>query len=99
LNPDPKNLKPINICAFTVKIALMLHIIPGSATGCDHSLPFKEQFHLSTRFNGDVCGLVYIEKSNPNPNFNHSTHFQILTSTQNHGWTKTQHATKRMPQI
>jgi hypothetical protein len=33
LNPDPKNLKPINICAFTVKIAPRLNIIPGSATG------------------------------------------------------------------
>jgi hypothetical protein len=32
LNPDPKNLKPINICAFTVKIAPRLNIIPGSAT-------------------------------------------------------------------
>jgi hypothetical protein len=62
-----------------------------SNTFFSHSSPFKKHSHMSNRFNVTVCELVYIEKSDPNPNFHHSTHFQILISTPNHGWTKTQH--------
>ena len=62
--PQSKNLIPINICTFAIKIVPRLNIISGSATGTKYVVPsfsfFLLQKHNFQNSPRDVCVISSI---------------------------------------